>query len=233
MKIIEISGLQFAYPNGRKALGGVELVVERGESLALIGPNGSGKSTLLLHLNGILVGSGDIKIFGLPVGKKNLAEIRKRVGVVFQDPDDQLFSPTVFDDVAFGPINLGLKKEEVGKRVYEALTKVGLRNLAEESPQHLSFGEKKRVSVATVLSMEPELLVLDEPTSNLDPKSRRELLELFKELEGTKIIATHDLQAVDELATRVAILHEGKIAADGDKSEILKDSALLKEFDLY
>lgn len=230
MKIVEISNLDFAYPNGREALKRVNLKVEEGESLGIIGPNGSGKSTLLLHLNGILRGSGEIKIFGLNPEGKNLKEIRKKVGVVFQDPDDQLFSPTVFDDVAFGPINMGFKESEVEKRVEDALDKVGLRKLMDESPQHLSFGEKKRISVATVLSMEPELLVLDEPTSNLDPRSRREILNLLKGLEGTKIIATHDISAVEELASRVVILYEGEVVADGEATKILNDDALLRKF---
>lgn len=230
MKIVEISNLDFAYPNGKEALTGIGLGVKKGESVGIIGPNGSGKSTLLLHLNGILRGSGEIKIFGLEPEGGNLKEIRKRVGIVFQDPDDQLFSPTVFDDVAFGPTNLGFKESEVEKKVEGALDKVGLRKLMNESPQHLSFGEKKRISVATVLSMEPELLVLDEPTSNLDPRSRTEILDLLKRLKGTKIVATHDIPAVKELSSRVVILYEGKIVADGKTAKVLEDKSLLRKF---
>jgi cobalt transport protein ATP-binding subunit len=228
--MIKIEDLHYTYPNGVKALNGVSLEVKEGESIGIIGPNASGKSTLLLHLNGILQGEGKVRVFGLEPKKENLKKIRSRIGMVFQDPDDQLFSPTVFDDVAFGPVNMGLRKEEVARRVEEALDDVGMAGSEKKSPQHLSLGEKKRVSVATVLSMRPDLLVLDEPTSNLDPRARGETIALLKRMDKTKIIATHDLQMVGELCARIAVMHKGKIVAD--RKEILKDRDLLRNYGL-
>jgi len=224
---VEIKDLYYAYPDGTVALRGVNLTIEEGESVGIIGPNAAGKSTLLLHLNGILSGRGEVKIFGLPVEKKNLREIRRRVGLVFQDPDDQLFSPTVFDDVAFGPINMGLKREEVLAEVSRALGEVGLEGMEKRSAHHLSYGQKKRVSIATVLSMRPDLLVLDEPSSNLDPRTRREFSELLQGMKITKIMVTHDLPFVFENCDRVVILSQGKVAADGDAFAVLSDEDLL------
>jgi cobalt/nickel transport system ATP-binding protein len=224
---IEMKGVRFAYPDGTLALDGIDLVVEEGESVGVVGPNGAGKSTLLLHLNGILRGGGEVSIFGLPVKKENLKEIRRRVGLVFQDPDDQLFSPTVFDDVAFGPVNMGLPVEEVKREVKRALAAVGMEGTEKRSAHHLSFGQQKRVSIATVLSMRPDLLVLDEPSSNLDPRARRELSELLQGLPITKVVVTHDLPFVFEICDRVVVLEGGKVAADGEAFSILSDEEML------
>lgn len=229
---VEIKDLYYAYPDGTPALRGVNLLVEEGESVGIVGPNGAGKSTLLLHLNGILSGRGEVKIFGLPVIKANLKEIRRRVGLVFQDPDDQLFSPTVFDDVAFGPLNMGLSREETALAVEKALREVGLSGLERKSAFHLSFGQKKRAAIATVLSMNPDLLVLDEPSSNLDPRARRELSELLQGMKITKILVTHDLPFVFENCERVLVMSEGKVVADGDVFSVLSDENLLKEHGL-
>jgi cobalt/nickel transport system ATP-binding protein len=229
---IETKDLKFAYPDGTVALSGIDLAVEEGESVGIVGPNGAGKSTLLLHLNGILRGRGEVNIFGLPVVKDNLREIRRRVGLVFQDPDDQLFSPTVFDDVAFGPINMGLPAEEVKREVKRALAAVGMEGTEKRSAHHLSFGQQKRVSIATVLSMRPDLLVLDEPSSNLDPRARRELAELLQGLPVTKVVVTHDLPFVFEICERVIILEGGEVAADGEVFSILSDEVLLERHGL-
>ncbi len=229
---IEIRGLTYAYPDGTRALNGVDLTVEEGESLGLVGPNGAGKSTLLLHLNGILRGKGEVRVFGLPVQKENLKEIRRRVGLVFQDPDDQLFCPTVFDDVAFGPLNMGFSPQEVEEEVRRALAVVGLEGMEKRPAHHLSYGQQKRVSIATVLSMRPDILVLDEPSSNLDPRARRELSELLQGLPVTKVVVTHDLPFVFEICERVVILDGGKIVADGEAFAVLSDEELLERHGL-
>ncbi len=234
-KAISVSDLNYKYPDGTLALKDVSMDIFEGESVALIGPNGAGKSTFLLHLNGVLKeGDGAVKIFGNEIHDRNIHEIRRKVGIVFQDPDDQLFMPTVFDDVAFGPINLGLGKDEVERRVKVALEKVGLSGYEDRSPHHLSFGEKKRASFATVLSMEPDILVLDEPTSNLDPKSRSELINTIKELNDdgkTIITATHDLNAVPDIAGRVYVLDK-TIVAQGTTREVFEDLDLLRKINL-
>ncbi|MBC7247953.1 MAG: ABC transporter ATP-binding protein [Actinobacteria bacterium] len=229
---VEIRDLYYAYPDGTPALRGVNLLVEEGESVGIVGPNGAGKSTLLLHLNGILTGRGEVRIFGLPVEKANLREIRRRVGLVFQDPDDQLFSPTVFDDVAFGPLNMGLSREEVAAAVARALEQVGLEGMEKRSAFHLSFGQKKRAAIATVLSMNPDLLVLDEPSSNLDPRARREFSELLQRTKITKILVTHDLPFVFENCERVVVMDRGKVVADGDVLAVMSDERLLQEHGL-
>jgi cobalt/nickel transport system ATP-binding protein len=229
---VEIKDLHYAYPDGTQALRGLNLTIEEGESVGIVGPNGAGKSTLLLHLNGILRGQGEVKIFGLPVVKKNLQEIRRRVGLVFQDPDDQLFSPTVFDDVAFGPINMGLTREEVEREVHRALAAVGMEEMERRSAHHLSFGQQKRVSIATVLSMRPDLLALDEPSSNLDPRARRELAELLQGLRITKLVVTHDLPFVFEICERVVVLSEGRVVADGEAFSVFTDEELLAKYGL-
>ncbi len=229
---VEIESLRFSYPDGTQALRGVDLVIEEGESVGVVGPNGAGKSTFLQHLNGILTGEGTIRIFGLPVTKKNLREIRRRVGLVFQDPADQLFSATVFDDVAFGPLNMGLSKERVIAEVRRALDEVGIEGVDRKSAHHLSLGQQKRVAMATVLSMRPDLLVLDEPSSNLDPKARRELAELLQGLKVTKIVVTHDLPFVFQICDRVVVFGEGRVVADGDAFQILSDEALLAKHGL-
>jgi len=195
--------------------------------VALIGPNGAGKSTLLLHLNGILHSNGHVKVLSLPVEEKNLKEVRRRIGLVFQNPDDQLFSSTVFDDVAFGPINLGFSEAEVHQAVADALKKVGLEGYEKRSSHHLSLGEKKRVAIATILSMSPEVMVMDEPASNLDPGVKWLLIDLLQKLPATRVIATHDLELVEALCRRVIILDGGRIAADGAAAQILSDKSLL------
>ena len=226
-EIIKVDNLSFGYPDGQAALSGVDLTVSRGECVALIGPNGAGKSTLLLHFNGILHSNGAVSVLGKAVNEKNLRWVRSRVGLVFQNPDDQLFSPTVFDDVAFGLLNMGIDKSEVGELVTKALGWVGMEGYEKRSPHHLSLGEKKRIAMATVLVMNPELLVVDEPTSNLDPGSKWALIELLKSLEITKIIASHDLELVETLCPRAVVLDRGRVVADGDTNRILADGSLL------
>ncbi|MEU5955127.1 ABC transporter ATP-binding protein [Streptomyces sp. NPDC047525] len=225
---LEVSGLAFAYPDGHQALFGVDMTIGRGERVALLGPNGAGKTTLVLHLNGILTGgAGTVTVAGLPVGKKHMAEIRRRVGIVFQDPDDQLFMPTVREDVAFGPAAAGMRGPELEARVHKALSQVGMAEFADRPPHHLSFGQRRRVAVATVLAMEPEILVLDEPSSNLDPASRRELADILRSLDVTVLMVTHDLPYALELCPRALILSEGVIAADGPTGELLGDEDLM------
>lgn len=237
---IEIRGLKYSYPDGTPALNGVDLVIKVGETVGLLGPNGAGKSTLMLHLNGILGSSGDtspdssgeVNIMGLPVGKKDLKEIRSKVGLVFQDPEDQLFLATVFDDVAFGPLNMGFSSDEVKERVKKALMEVDMLETVSKSAHHLSFGEKKRVAVATVLSMEPDILVIDEPTSNLDPRARRHLIELLKTFKQTKLIATHDMDFVWSVCERAVVLDSGRVVADGPVKKLLTDKDLLERHGL-
>jgi cobalt/nickel transport system ATP-binding protein len=225
---VEVRGLAYSYPDGSPALRDVDLSVASGERVAVLGPNGAGKTTLMLHLNGILLPSaGTVTIGGLPVAKENFKEIRRRVGVVFQDPDDQLFMPTVRDDVAFGPANLGLRDEALDERVREALAAVGMGEAASRPPHHLSFGQRRRIALATVLAMDPQILVLDEPTSNLDPAARRDLADILTSLPVTGLIVTHDLPYALELCPRSVILNEGVIVADGPTPEILGDAALL------
>jgi len=229
---IRIDNLSFKYPDGRQALRGVSLVVSHGEKVAIIGPNGAGKSTLLLHLNGILHSNGAIRLFGMTTEAKNLKSIRNRVGLIFQDPDDQLFSPTVFDDVAFGPINMGLAEADVRQRVTKALSLVGMAGYESRSSHHLSRGEKKRIAIATVLSMNPEVLVIDEPTSDLDPRSKWSLVALLKGLPMTQVITTHDLEILKTLCERTVVLDQGEIVADGPTNEILANTALLEQHGL-
>ena len=232
--MIVIDNLSFAYPDGKQALKNISFGAVPGEKIALVGANGAGKSTLLLHLNGIFKGQGSVTINGLAVKKNNLGRVRTLVGVVFQNPDDQLFSPTVFEDVAYGPIYQGMTKEDINKRVDEALEAVHMLGYKNRNPYHLSSGEKKRIAIATVLSMRPEILVLDEPTAGLDPRARRELIELLRELPQTMLIATHDLDmARDTLTTRTIILNHGEVAADGASLEILSDEKLLYENGLW
>jgi cobalt/nickel transport system ATP-binding protein len=226
--VLDVRGLAYAYPDGHQALYGVDLHVHRGERVALLGPNGAGKTTLVLHLNGILTaGAGSVAVSGMSVAKENLQEIRRRVGVVFQDPDDQLFMPTVRDDVAFGPANLGMRGTALEQRVMEALEKVGMADFADRPPHHLSFGQRRRVAVATVLAMQPEILVLDEPSSNLDPASRRELAEILRGLDVTVLMVTHDLPYAFELCPRSVVLSDGVMVADGPTYDVLTDDALM------
>ncbi len=250
---VRVAGLWFHYPDGRPALRGVDFQIEPGESVALVGPNGAGKSTLLLHLNGILPGSGrnrvihqhggrngdgssqgpsttgpSVWIDGLPVNSRNVREVRRRVGLVFQDPDDQLFATSVIEDVAFGPLNLGMNRTEARRVALKALDQVDLADAAERPPHHLSFGERKRVCLAGVLACDPTVLVLDEPTANLDPRGRRRFLGLIAGLPATKLIATHDLEMALELCDRTFILDGGVIVASGSTRSLLAQSSLLE-----
>ncbi len=225
---LAISNLTFAYPDGREALRAVSFTVQPGEKVALVGPNGAGKSTLLLHFNGILQGQGEMRVMGKSVMKANLPEIRAQVGMVFQNPDDQLFSPTVYEDVAFGPLHMGLDEPEVRRRVAEALALVGMSDYAERLSYHLSMGEKKRIAIATALSMRPHILALDEPSAGLDPRARRRLIGLLQELPQTQIIATHDMLLVRELCSRMVLMDEGRIIADGPAHRLFEDQALLE-----
>lgn len=226
--VLDVRDLAFAYPDGHQALFGVDLHVHRGERVALLGPNGAGKTTLVLHLNGILTaGRGTVTVSGLPVVKQHLKEVRRRVGVVFQDPDDQLFLGTVRQDVAFGPANLGLRGGELDRRVMAALDQVGMADFVDRPPHHLSYGQRRRVAVATVLAMEPEVLVLDEPSSNLDPASRRELADILRGLDVTVLMVTHDLPYALELCPRSVVLADGVVVADRSTYDVLTDEALM------
>ena len=229
---VHATGLTYAYPNGQPGLRGVDLHVTHGERVAVLGPNGAGKTTLMLHLNGLLAGEGALEVAGLDVTRKALHELRLRVGVVFQDPDDQLFMPTVEEDVAFGPLNMGLDRAEIAARVAESLATVRMEGAAERAPFQLSMGERRRVAIATVLAMRPHLLILDEPSANLDPRSRRELLDVLESIDRTMLLTTHDLPLAAELCERTVIMSAGRVVADGPSDEILADAALLAEHDL-
>jgi cobalt/nickel transport system ATP-binding protein len=227
--VLDVRGLAYAYPDGHQALFGVDLHVHEGERVALLGPNGAGKTTLVLHLNGILTaGAGSVTVSGLPVSRENLMEIRRRVGVVFQDPDDQLFMPSVREDVAFGPANLGIRGHALESRVVDALDRVGMVDFIDRPPHHLSFGQRRRVAVATVLAMAPEVLVLDEPSSNLDPASRRELADILRSLDVTVLMVTHDLPYAYELCPRSVVLSDGAVVADGSTRDVLTDDELMR-----
>jgi cobalt/nickel transport system ATP-binding protein len=226
--VVAVRDLAFAYPDGHQALFGVDFEIARSERVALLGPNGAGKTTLVLHLNGIHEAQhGSVEVTDLPVAKANFREIRRRVGIVFQDPDDQLFMPTVRDDVAFGPANLGLRGEELDRKVAGALEAVGMAEHADRPPHHLSFGQRRRVAVATVLAMDPEILVLDEPSSNLDPASRRELADIVLGLGLTVLMVSHDLPYALELCPRSLVMNGGVIVADGPTHEVLSDAVLM------
>lgn len=226
---IEIDNLSFAYPDGHAALRNISLHIAPGEKVALVGPNGAGKSTLILHLNGILHSkNGNLRVCGLDLVEENLSRVRGSVGLVFQNPDDQLFSPTVYEDVAYGPLYQGLSASEVDARVKSALAAVRMDDYARRVSYHLSTGEKKRIAIATVLSMNPEVLVLDEPTAGLDPRARRSLIHLLRELPITMLVSTHDLAMVNELFPRTVIMDNGTIVADKKTAEILADKTLLE-----
>jgi cobalt/nickel transport system ATP-binding protein len=225
---IRIEALRHAYPDGHVALDGVDLTVEAGERIAVLGPNGAGKTTLMLHLNGVLTAtSGSVQISGISLNRKSLHDIRRRVGLVFQDPDDQLFMPTVAQDVAFGPANFGLRGDELAARVAKALDVVSLTDHAERSPTHLSAGQRRRAALATVLACAPDILVLDEPSANLDPVARRELAQTLSGLDATMLVVTHDLPYAAQLCHRAVVMDGGVIVADGAITDILSDSELL------
>jgi len=230
--IIKVSDLHFAYPDEHVALRGVSFNLCEGDKVALVGPNGAGKSTLMLQLNGILDGRGGIEIGGMRLTRDNLPVIRAMVGLVFQNPDDQLFSPTVFEDVAFGPLHMGLPEEEVLTRVDSALEAVRMSSYRDRLSHHLSVGEKKRIAIATVLSMNPKILILDEPSAGLDPRARRTLINLLRELPITMLISTHDIRMVQELFPRTIVMDDGRIVADGMTQEILEDEQFLNEHGL-
>jgi cobalt/nickel transport system ATP-binding protein len=230
---IEVEHLHFAYPDGFEALRGIDLVVGRGEKVALVGPNGAGKSTFMLHLNGIHEPShGRVRIGGTTVERASLGRIRAEVGLVFQDPDDQLFSPTVRDDVAFGPLHMGLPESEIHDRVERALAAVGMAGFERRIPHRLSLGQRKRVAMATVLSMDPSVLVFDEPSAGLDPRGRRELIGLLAQLPQTMLVATHDMRLVADVLARTVVMDGGRVVADGPTRDILGDVALLERHGL-
>jgi cobalt/nickel transport system ATP-binding protein len=226
--LVVASGLRYAYPDGTPALDGVSFRIVHGESVGIVGANGAGKSTLLLHLNGVLLpDSGEVRIGEELLTPGRIPDVRRRVGMIFQDPDDQLFMPTVESDVAFGPLNMGFSEDEVKERVEAALERVGLTGLGSRPPHRLSGGEKRRAAIATVLAMSPDLLVLDEPTAGLDPHARRQLIGLLGDFTHTKIVATHDLDLVLDLCERTIVLDHGTVRADGRTREIFADEALL------
>jgi len=225
--VLQVHDLHFSYHGGISALRGVSFEMCAGDKVALVGPNGAGKSTLMLHLNGILNGHGEVIVGGQRLTRDNLPVIRAMVGLVFQNPDDQLFSPTVFEDVAFGPLHMGLPMEQVESRVKSALEAVRMSGFRDRLSHHLSVGEKKRIAIATVLSMDPQILVLDEPSAGLDPRARRALINLLRELPITMLVSTHDMKLVEELFPRTIVMDEGQIVADGKTKEILDDEKLL------
>ena len=229
-KYLKINNLSYAYPDGHKALKGIDFSINQGESIAILGPNGAGKTTLILHLNGILGElKGEIEVDGLEYSSENIGKIRKTVGVVFQDPDDQLFMPTVIEDVMFGPKNFGYSNEESETNAVEALKMVGMENFQDRPPHHLSFGQKRKVAIATVLASKPKLLVLDEPASNLDPASRRDLIDILIKLDISIILVTHDLPMALEICERSLVLNEGIIKEDSLTKDILQNKQLMKE----
>ena len=226
--IVEVKDLSYTYPDATPALDGVNFRIVHGEAVGIVGANGAGKSTLLMHLTGCLFpGRGGVHIGDHPLTRQNLKQVRGRVGMIFQDPDDQLFMPTVFDDVAFGPLNQGVEHDEIETLVDHALERVDALHLKHRPPYKLSGGEKRRVAIAAVLAMEPDILIMDEPSTGLDPKARRQLIELLKSFQHTKIIATHDLDLVLDLCERTIVLHQGRVAADGPTREIFADERLL------
>ena len=229
---IHATDLRFTYPNGVVGLDGLDLRITHGERVAVLGPNGAGKTTLMLHLNALLRGSGKLEVAGLRVGEDDVRDLRARVGLIFQDPDDQLFMPTVREDVAFGPLNLGLSKPEVEDRVNTALAAVRMSEFSGRAPHQLSLGQRRRVAIASVLAMHPSLLVLDEPSANLDPRTRRELMETLEGVDRTMLIVTHDLPLAARLCERAVLLSAGRIVADGPTHDLLRDEQLLAEHDL-
>ena len=231
--VIEFNDVRYRYPDGVEALKGISFRITHGESVGVVGANGAGKSTLLLHMNGhLLPSSGDVTIGDIPLTKKTRPEIRKKVGVLFQNPDDMLFMPTVFDDVAFGPLNLGLEADKVRERVLEALQRVNASGLEDKPPHHLSGGQKSAVAIAAVIAMAPDILVMDEPAASLDPKSRRAVIRLLDSFTHSKIVASHDLDLILDVCARCLVIRDGIIVADGPTASILSDAALLDENNL-
>ena len=230
---LELTDLCYRYPDGTEALRGISLSIATGEKVALLGPNGAGKSTLLLHLNGVLrCLSGAVNVAGEGVSDATIRRVRARVGMVFQDPDDQLFSPTVYDDVAFGPLHMGLPESEVHQRVHWALEQVGMSGFEKRMPHHMSLGQRKRVAIATVLSMHPDILALDEPSAGLDPRARRGLITLLQELPQAMIVSTHDMKLVQEVFPRTVVIAQGQVVADDTTATILADGELLERYGL-
>jgi len=231
-KAIEIENLSYKYPDGTAALGNITISVEHGQTLALIGPNGAGKSTLLLAMAGFIKGTGKVLIDGLQINRKNLKKIRTSLGACLEDPDDQLFMPTLFDDVAFGPLNMGLEAKQVKTRVADALKTVGLADMADKAPHHLSAGQKRAAAIATILSMSPKIITLDEPDGSLDPRNRNNLIKLLADLPQTLIIATSNMDFAAAVADRAVLLDNGCIIADGDAEKVMSDSKLMTEHGL-
>jgi cobalt/nickel transport system ATP-binding protein len=229
---IKLTNVFYDYPDGLEALKNINLKIDKKEKVAIIGPNGAGKSTLITLLNGVRQGRGEITILGYPLIKSNFQKIRARLGIVFQNPDDQLFCPTIYEDVAFAPLNSGLSKEDIAESVQYALYETGLQGYENRSPFHLSFGERKSVSIAAVLSLKPQIIAMDEPTSNLDPAHRRNLIIWIKERQETFVVTSHDLDMVWETCSRVIILNNGEIVADGAAKDILSNKVLLENNDL-
>jgi cobalt/nickel transport system ATP-binding protein len=226
---VRITRLNYTYPDGTRALEGIDLDIAQGERVAIVGPSGAGKSTLLLHLNGVLEGTGTVRIMGLSLDASNLKQIRRQMGLLFQDPNDQLFCPTVFEDVAFGPLNLSVPVDEIPHRVQKSLADAGLDySMRSRSSHHLSLGERRRVSLAAVLAMEPAILGMDEPTSNLDPRNRRHLIDVILGLNATLIIATHDLELVLDVCSRTILMDHGRIWADGETRSMLANAQLME-----
>lgn len=231
--IVDFKNVFFRYPDGTEALRDISFRITHGEAVGVIGANGSGKSTLLLHMNGqLLPTSGTVTIGDLHLTRKTRQEIRKKVGIVFQNPDDQLFMPTVYDDVAFGPLNLGMDEEDVRQRVHDALNLVNSLALRDKPPHHLSSGQKSAVAIAAVMALGPDILAMDEPAANLDPKSRRLLINLLKTFSHSRIIASHDLDLILDVCSRCIVIREGTVAADGPTLDILSNKTLLEENNL-
>ncbi len=228
--IIELQGVHYSYPDGTRALNGISFRIVHGESVGIVGANGAGKSTLLLQINGTLLPTqGSVSIGETILSKKTAKEIRKKIGFVFQDPDDQIFMPTVFEDVAFGPLHLGWTLENVEQSAIKALKQVNCLHLKDRPPHRLSLGQRRSISIASVISMDPDILIMDEPSSNLDPRSRRQLIQLLKKFDHSKMLASHDLDMVMQLCDRTIILNEGTVVADGKTLELFSNETLLEE----
>lgn len=225
---LQVENLRYAYPDGTPALRGISLTLDAGEKVGLVGPNGSGKSTLLMCLNGLLAGEGKVVVQGDELNAGRLREFRGRVGLVFQSPDDQLFMPTLADDLAFGPVNLGLDPDDVRRRVDEVASELGLAGLLDRAPHHLSMGQKRAAAIAAVLAMRPAVLLMDEPSSNLDPRGRRRLIEVLEALSETLLLASHDLALVGNVCRRVLVIDDGRLVADGPVDDILSDTRLME-----